>query len=128
MVKEAAMSSNDDLVRRFCAAFSRMDADELADYFSDDAVYHNIPMTPITGRANIHENFRQLGTKFESMAFELIHQVSQGDVVMNERIDHLMVKGRRIALPVMGVFELKDGHIHAWRDYFDMGLLKAPAS
>ena len=27
---------------------------------------------------------------------------------------------RTVSLPVMGVFELADGKITAWRDYFDM--------
>ena len=45
-----------------------------------------------------------------------------GDVVLVERIDELhsqtgepMVE----AMPVMGAFEVRDGLISAWRDYFD---------
>jgi limonene-1,2-epoxide hydrolase len=29
------------------------------------------------------------------------------------------MKGQWLDLPVMGVFEVKDGKIAAWRDYFD---------
>jgi ketosteroid isomerase-like protein len=36
------------LVREFCEAFTRRDIDEILAYFTDDAVYHNIPMTPAT--------------------------------------------------------------------------------
>ena len=31
-----------------------------------------------------------------------------------------MTNGKTIALPVAGVFELRDGKIAAWRDYFDL--------
>jgi limonene-1,2-epoxide hydrolase len=37
------MTTPEQLVREFCAAWSRLDIDELVDYFTDDAVYHNIP-------------------------------------------------------------------------------------
>ena len=40
---------------------------------------------------------------------------------MNERIDHFdPPKGKAIGLPVSGAFEIKDGKITAWRDYFCM--------
>jgi limonene-1,2-epoxide hydrolase len=31
--------------------------------------------------------------------------------------------GGEVALPVMGVFEVHDGRIAAWRDYFDMAAI-----
>jgi limonene-1,2-epoxide hydrolase len=29
--------------------------------------------------------------------------------------------GTRVSVPCMGVFELRDGRIAAWRDYWDLG-------
>ena len=46
-------------------------------------------------------------------------------VVMNERTDVLRGLGKETSLPVMGVFEVVDGKIAAWRDYFDMGAITA---
>ena len=43
---------------------------------------------------------------------------------MNERTDRLNFNWKQIELPVMGIFELSDGKIKAWRDYFDMEKLK----
>lgn len=40
---------------------------------------------------------------------------------MNERTDKLVMDGRTVELPVMGVFELSGGKIAGWRDYFDRG-------
>jgi limonene-1,2-epoxide hydrolase len=43
-----------ELVRRFCAAWSdNMGAVELAAFFTEDAVYHNMPLAPVTGREDI---------------------------------------------------------------------------
>jgi limonene-1,2-epoxide hydrolase len=48
------MESPIEMVRRFCAAWSdNMGAAELAAFFTEDAVYHNIPQEPVTGRENI---------------------------------------------------------------------------
>ena len=73
------------------------------------------------------ENIRGFIEGFLSMAssikFEILFQVAEGDVVMNERIDTLVMGENTIELPVMGIFELEDGKIVKWRDYFDMGQL-----
>src|SRR5207249_417166 len=52
------MESPIEVVRRFCAAWNAdVGAAELAAFFTDDAVYHNIPLAPVTGRAAIANNF-----------------------------------------------------------------------
>jgi limonene-1,2-epoxide hydrolase len=48
------------------------------------------------------------------------HIAASGDVVLTERVDVFVSPGKRIELPVMGTFELRDGRIAAWRDYFDL--------
>ena len=40
---DGAMSSNETTIREFVVAWSRLDADELAAYFTDDGVYYNMP-------------------------------------------------------------------------------------
>ena len=42
---------------------------------------------------------------------------------MNERTDHITRDGKTTALPLMGVFEVRDGKIALWKDYFDVGML-----
>jgi limonene-1,2-epoxide hydrolase len=97
-----------------------MDADELSSYFTDDGVYHNIPMQPAEGRAAINEMLRGMGSMISAIRFEVHRQVTNGPVVMNERTDHVTMGDKVVALPVVGVFEIDNGRIRAWRDYFDM--------
>ena len=48
-----------DLVSRFCAGWANdLGAEDLAAFFTDDAVYHNIPFEPVTGRENICRQHR----------------------------------------------------------------------
>ena len=110
----------DALVTQFCAAWTRMDADELASYFTDDGVYHNIPMQPAEGRAAIRDLLVGMGGMISAIRFEVHRQVTNGSVVMNERTDHITMGDKVVALPVVGVFEIDNGRIRAWRDYFDM--------
>jgi len=108
------------LVTQFCEAWVRMDPDELAGYFTDDGVYHNIPMAPLEGRDAIREGLAGMKAMISSIRFEVHRQIVDGDVVMNERTDHIVMGDKTIALPVMGVFEIAGDKIRAWRDYFDM--------
>jgi len=47
------MSENIETVLRFCEAFSRRNPDEVLEFFSEDAVYHNMPMPPVQGKPGI---------------------------------------------------------------------------
>ncbi len=56
------------------------------------------------------------------MDVDIIHMLAEGAIVMTERVDHFTRDdGRTISLPVMGVIEVRNGVIAAWRDYFDLG-------
>ena len=111
----------DALVKEFCAAWERMDPDELAAYFTDDGVYHNIPMAPLEGRDAIRDGLAGMKAMISSIRFEIHRQISSGDLVMNERTDRFRIGEASIELPVAGVFEVgPDGRITLWRDHFDM--------
>jgi limonene-1,2-epoxide hydrolase len=46
--------------------------------------------------------------------------VAEGDNVLNERTDVIRVGRVRVLISVCGVFEVRDGRIALWRDYFDI--------
>jgi limonene-1,2-epoxide hydrolase len=113
-------SENEQLVSDFCEAWSRRDIDEIVGYFTPDAVYHNIPMDPVTGL----EAIRNVLTLFVPTSTEIewtVHAIgSNGDLVFTERTDRFVMGEKSVDLPVAGVFEISDGKIKAWRDYFDL--------
>lgn len=114
------MATNDQIIRDFAAAWSRLDAEELASYFTSDAFYHNIPMDPVAGQANIRAFLADFLREPSSINFEIRHQLAAGNLVFNERVDHSVWGGKKVSLPVLGVFELEGDKIKSWRDYFDM--------
>jgi limonene-1,2-epoxide hydrolase len=108
------------IVSEFVASWTTDDIDLMLSYFHDDAVYHNIPMAPAVGTAAIGELLKQFLLGMEDFRAEVHHQVSAGDIVMQERTDHFVADGQQRHLPICGVFELQDGKIKSWREYFDL--------
>ncbi len=111
---------NEKVVRAFCEAVERGDIEEILSFFAEGAVYHNIPMDPAVGEEAIRAVLGMFVSGPGSVGFEVLAMASAGDVVFTERVDRLSFGGRDIELPVAGVFEIRDGKIAAWRDYFDM--------
>ena len=109
-----------EVVRRFCAAWADGDLDAIVGAFTDDAVYHNIPLDPVVGPEAIRTFIEGFTGGVEAVEFQIRNIVGAGDVVLTERVDVFVTPDRRIELPVMGTFELRDGRIAAWRDYFDL--------
>lgn len=110
------------VVEAFCATVATGDLDALAACFTDDAVYHNIPLDPVVGPAAIKATIEGFTGAVDSLEFQMVNISAAGSTVLTERVDVFhFAGGHDLALPVMGAFEITaDGHISAWRDYFDM--------
>jgi limonene-1,2-epoxide hydrolase len=113
---------NEALVSEFCDAWAARDVDAILAYFHDDAVYHNIPVEPAVGPEAIRAVVEMFVPPADAIEFVVHHIFSNpaGDVVFTERTDRFVMGDKTIELPVAGVFELRDGKIAAWRDYFDL--------
>ncbi len=114
------MSQNTDLVTAFCRAWSNRDVDEILGYFAEDAVYHNMPMPPTQGKPAIKTILQQIVSPTTWMEWETLNMAEAGNIVFTERVDRFEMDGKKVELPVAGVFEIESGKIKAWRDYFDM--------
>lgn len=114
------MTDAKQIVRDFCTTWESLDKKRILDAFTEDAVYHNMPLPPAKGKDAIAGVLNMILGQATSAKFEIKHIVADGDTVLTERIDTFMMGGKKIALDVMGVFELRDGKIAAWRDYFDL--------
>jgi limonene-1,2-epoxide hydrolase len=116
--------SQEEIVREFCASVSKRDEALIRPLLADDVVYHNIGMPPSVGidatLENLAGQWAMFATTYE---FEVRTAAAAGDVVLTERIDHIGSGDTRFPVPVMGAFEVRDGKIARWRDYFDTGLL-----
>lgn len=117
------MGADASVITDFIAAWSTGEIDRIMDFFHEDAVYTNVPIDPPNrGVAAIRQTIETFVGMAEAIEF-VVHASAENPtagVVMNERTDRFLIGGKWIELPVMGVFELRDGKISAWRDYFDL--------
>ena len=113
------MQRNEQIVRDFIEAWSRLDADELAGFFTEDGVYHNMPIQPVKGRDNVRRLIQGFLSRWTQTDWEIRTLISAGNVVIAERVDRTRAGDKSVNLPCTGVFELEGGKIKEWRDYFD---------
>ncbi len=112
----------EQVVNAFMAAFDRKDLDGALALVTDDCYYDNVPLGDMRGREKMREFLAPIVAGNEPVQFEVLRQAAGDKVVMNERIDRFVMNGKPVALPVSGVFEVVDGKISFWRDYFDKGM------
>jgi limonene-1,2-epoxide hydrolase len=124
------MANPIDLVQDFCDTWAKGDLDAIIEFFTDDAVYHNIPVAPVTGRDAIRETIAGFTAGIDSVEFRVLNIAANGSVVLTERVDAFITPTVTIELPVMGTFEVVGDKIAAWRDYFDLNqfMSQLPAS
>ena len=108
-----------EVVRAFMDAFIAMDFDTALTFVSDDCEYTNVPLGTVTGHAGIREVLEPFFAPIHENEFVMLRHAADGPVVFFERLDrHRLDHGWR-ELPVNSVFEVHDGEITVWRDYFD---------
>lgn len=114
------MADNERIIRDFIAAWSRLDVEELVGFFAADGIYHNMMLKPVAGHDNLRAFIGRFIKGWTATEWVVINIVARGDVVMAERVDRTRLGDKQVELPCVGVFEMRDGKIRAWRDYFDL--------
>ena len=114
------MNDNEKIVLDFIAAWSRLNVDEIVSYFAEDGIYHNMPTQPVSGRESLRKFIAAFLKNWTETKWEVRNVMSKGNVVVAERMDRTIAAGKKIDLPCCGVFEMSNGKIKVWRDYFDM--------
>lgn len=113
----------DSFVRTFIAALVARDLESAASMVSEDFEYDNVPMGKAFGPGALTSTLNSFFGMCANIDWEILRQTSSGDMnhgtVLNERDDRVEIHGRWATLPVAGVFEIRNGKLTLWRDYFD---------
>jgi len=117
------MTTAADVVRDFCTAIDRKDLAAVEALLDEQVVYHNIGSEPAVGREASLAAVKFQFDMFEPIVFRIRNIASDGNTVLTERVDEITANGVMAPVPVMGTFEVRDGRIVRWRDYFDMGFV-----
>ncbi len=101
------------------AAFVALDLEAVYALVDDDVVYRNMAQQPVYGKAALREMWSGFA-EISALSFNILNRVANGDVVINERLDHLVIGGRDIHIPMAASLTVRDGLIVEWREYYDM--------
>ena len=125
--QETAIDDPARVVEGFLYALQDEDLDSVAAVLDENIVYQNVGLPIINGRQRVLNLLRR-GLDMRSAGFEVkIHRIAaEGTSVLTERTDALIFGAFRAQFWVCGVFEVRNGKITLWRDYFDfLDILKA---
>ncbi|MBV1688402.1 nuclear transport factor 2 family protein [Novosphingobium sp. G106] len=115
-----------EIVERFLDAFLARDADTAAGFVTEDFRLEAVPTSPqvLVGRDALCQVLREANLGFprplDGASHETGRCVSEGALVMQERVDRFRFEGHRLELRIASIFQFRDGVICSETDYFDM--------
>ena len=117
----------EQVVRAFMAAMEQLDYDTAFRYVTPNVAYTNLPLGPASttfGTAGIRAVLEPFFAPTITNEWVIKNVAVSGNTVFMERLDrHQFAKGW-VELPVTGIFEVVDGLITDWREYFDFATIQ----
>jgi limonene-1,2-epoxide hydrolase len=115
-------------VTAFVRAWERNIVDEILELFTEDAVwYDGYPADPYVGHDEIRAQLDRFSRHITDVHIEIVNQAVNGDVVLQERVDRGLRKGKPFEVAAACVFKVRDGKIAENRDYWNPGAYRAMA-
>lgn len=118
-----------EVVRRFMKLMEPMDYDNALKLIAPDCAYINPPpLGAVKGPAGVRAALEPFFGPMKENEFRVLREAVNGNVVVLERLDRHLLGDKWIELPVTGVYEVNNGLITYWRDYFDMATITSQMS
>ena len=112
-----------EIVHAFLAAMAVKDYDNGLKYIAATCEYDNVPMGKVTGPAGVRAVLEPFFAPTIENQFIIKREVTQGNTVVLERLDRHLLASGWVELPVTGIFEVENGQITLYRDYFDLNTI-----
>lgn len=112
------------VVNGFLKAFEAKDYDKALEYVSPACRYINPPpIGEVVGPDGIRGVLEPFFAPVIKNEFVILNEAVAGKTVFVERLDRHQLTDKWVELPVAGVFEVNEGLITCWRDYFDLATI-----
>ncbi|RHW27671.1 epoxide hydrolase [Nocardioides immobilis] len=108
------------IVRAFFAALEDRSVKQALELTDDRIVWRNTSLPTVRGKL-VGRLLRGMDKDWLGIRADFRHIAADGDVVLTERTDYLRIGPLEIDFWVCGTFELKNGRIVLWHDYFSWG-------
>ncbi len=109
-----------EIVRQFFKHMERGDYESAMGLIAEHCDYINPPpLGAVRGPTAVRGVLEPFFAPTLENELKVLREGSDGPVVFVERFDRHRLADKWVELPVTGVFEVRDGQITYWRDYFD---------
>jgi len=112
------------IVEQMFEGWHALDPDAILSTFADGATMQSMMKVPYHGKTEIRAMLDGFFSGATRVEVEILSRIVNGKLVVFERRDHFTFKGKLGTLPVVGVFEIEDGLIRAWREYYDWAVFE----
>ncbi|MFM9379153.1 limonene-1,2-epoxide hydrolase family protein [Gordonia sp. VNK21] len=110
-----------DLVEQFLSDLASGRVDAALAEVDEQIVYTNVGLPTVRGKRRFSSVMRGLNGDFIGFDAQMLAiAADEAGVVLTERIDELRFGPLRLRFWVCGRFEVIEGRIAVWRDYFDV--------
>lgn len=108
------------VVEAFLHALEAKDKDGAFALLDENVVYQNVPFPADKGKAAVIRTFERFEKVMTGFEVKMKNIAQNGDIVLTERVDIVTGPFLHLDIWVCGTFEVKNGKITLWRDYFDL--------
>jgi limonene-1,2-epoxide hydrolase len=109
-------------VQKMIDAWNTRNWQQVYELFSEDGVLQSMMLSePTVGREAISKRIGALAKDISRIELKIRHMGVADGVVFIERVDDFVYRGKHGAVPVVGVVEVEQGRVKAWREYYDRG-------
>jgi limonene-1,2-epoxide hydrolase len=107
-------------VQKMIDAWNTRNWQQVYELFAADGVLESMMLpTPTVGREAISKRIGALAKDISRIELRIRHMGVADGVVFIERVDDFVYRGKHGAVPVVGVVEVEQGRVKAWREYYD---------
>src|SRR4051812_39179572 len=107
-------------VRQMIDAWNTRNWQQVYQLFAADGVLQSMMLPePTVGREAISQRIGGLSKDISNIELRIRHIGVADGVVFIERVDDFVYRGHHGQVPVVGVVEIEQGHVKAWREYYD---------
>jgi limonene-1,2-epoxide hydrolase len=107
-------------VQKMIEGWNTRNWQQVYELFAEDGVLHSMMLSePTVGREAISKRIGALAKDISRIELKIRHMGVADGVVFIERVDDFVYRGKHGAVPVVGVVEVEQGRVKAWREYYD---------
>ncbi|MCG8283318.1 nuclear transport factor 2 family protein [Acinetobacter seifertii] len=112
-------AQSEEIVERFLNALMQQDHVTISELLHPDIVYTNVSLPTFKGGKRVAGLIKLALSNARKLKVKNHQLVAKENIVLTERTDILEIGPLHIGFWVCGTFEVEDGKIILWRDYFD---------